>query len=93
MKGIKLVIGFLMLWVTSISLAENATVFEISVDKPISDVYGNMQASFDDSRFFIVKELNIGQSLSNFSEKWGDDYNQNNLSAIRSLVFCKRLVC
>lgn len=68
--------------------AGNSTVFEITVNKPISEVYGNVQASFEDSRFFIVNEMNIGKSLSNFSEKWGDDYNQNGLSAIRSIVFC-----
>lgn len=70
------------------SWAETSTVFEITVNKPISEVYGNVQASFEDSRFFIVDELNIGKNLSNFSEKWGDDYNQSGLSAIRSIVFC-----
>lgn len=68
--------------------ADTSTVFEITVNKPISEVYGKVQASFEDSRFFIVDELNIGKNLSNFSEKWGDDYNQNGLSAIRSIVFC-----
>jgi len=68
--------------------AESSTVFENTVNKPISEVYGNVQASFKDSRFFIVDELNIGKNLSNFPEKWGDDYNQNGLSAIRSIVFC-----
>jgi uncharacterized protein (DUF302 family) len=67
---------------------ENPTVFEATVNKPISEVYVTMQASFEDSRFFIVNELNIGKNLSNFSKKWGDDYNQNGLSAIRSIVFC-----
>ena len=68
--------------------AETPTVFEFTVNKPISEVYERMQASFEDSRFFIVNELNIGKNLSNFSEKWGDDYNQSGLSAIRSIVFC-----
>lgn len=68
--------------------AETSTVFEYTVNKPVSKVYATMQASFEDSRFFIVDELNIGKNLSNFSEKWGDDYNQSGLSAIRSIVFC-----
>lgn len=68
--------------------AETSTVFEVTVDKPISEVYANVKASFEDSRFFIVDELNLGKNLSNFSEKWGDDYNQSGLSAIRSIVFC-----
>ena len=77
----------LVLFVPSV-WAETPTVFEFTVDKPMSDVYTNVQASFEDSRFFIVNELNIGKNLSNFSEKWGDDYNQSGLSAIRSIVFC-----
>lgn len=80
----------LLVWLsmTSQVWAETSTVFEITTNKPISKVYGNVQASFEASRFFIVDELNIGKNLSNFSEKWGDEYNQNELSAIRSIIFC-----
>ncbi len=82
--------GFFLLLLSMVSHtgAETSTVFEITANKPISEVYGQMQASFEDSRFFIVDELNIGKNLSNFSEKWGDDYNQNGLTAIRSIIFC-----
>jgi uncharacterized protein (DUF302 family) len=68
--------------------AENSTVFEVTVNKPMSQVYPNMLSSIDESRFYLFFELNIGKNLSNFSEKWGDDYNQSGLSAIRSIVFC-----
>jgi len=68
--------------------AENSTVFEVTVNKPMSQVYPNMLSSIDESRFYLFLELNIGKNLSNFSEKWGDDYNQSGLSAIRSIVFC-----
>lgn len=78
----------LMLVLTPPVWAETATVFEYTVNKPVSEVYANIQDSFKDSRFFIVDELNIGKNLSNFSEKWGDDYNRNGLTAIRSIVFC-----
>lgn len=80
--------SLLMLLLAPSAWADTTTVFENTVNKPISEVYANMQASFEDSRFFIVNELNIGKNLSNFSEKWGDDYNQSGLSAIRSIVFC-----
>lgn len=82
--------GFCLLLLSMVSQvwAETSAVFEITANKPISEVYGHMKASFEDSRFFIVDELNIGKNLSNFSEKWGDDYNQNGLTAIRSIVFC-----
>ena len=83
--------GFLSIILMLLSMqlgAGQATVFEHTVDKPMSKVYPAMQASFEDSRFFVVDELNIGKNLSNFSEKWGDDYNRNKLTGFRSIVFC-----
>ena len=77
-----------LLLVHSAVWAENSTVFEVTVNKPMSQVYPNMLSSIDESRFYLFLELNIGKNLSNFSEKWGDDYNQSGLSAIRSIVFC-----
>lgn len=67
--------------------AKNDSIFEISVNKPINEVYKNMSASFDDSRFFVVKELNIGENISGFADRW-DNYNQNKLTGFRSMVFC-----
>ncbi|HHJ35432.1 MAG TPA: DUF302 domain-containing protein [Gammaproteobacteria bacterium] len=63
-------------------------VFQLTVDKPIDEVYDSVYKSLEDARFYVVFEPNIGANLSRFSGKWGDDYNQNNLTAIRSMVFC-----
>ncbi len=71
-------------------IADNAPdgVYRQQVDKPISEVYGSVYKSLEDARFFVVFEPNIGANLARFSEKWGDDYNKNNLTAIRSMIFC-----
>ena len=79
---------FLLVLVSMPVCSEYATVFEHSVDKTMAQVYPAMSRQFDESRFFVVKELNIGNSLANFSEKWGDNYNRSQLSEIRSIVFC-----
>ena len=63
-------------------------VYRQQVNKPLADVYDNVYKSLEDARFFVVFEPNIGANLTRFSEKWGDDYNRNNLTAIRSMVFC-----
>ena len=63
-------------------------VYKQQVDKPVSIVYDRLYKSLENARFFVVFEPNIGKNLSRFSEKWGDDYNRNNISAIRSMVFC-----
>jgi len=63
-------------------------VYRQQVDKPLSDVYDKLYKSLEDAGFFVVFEPNIGKNLARFSEKWGDDYNQNHLTAFRSMVFC-----
>jgi len=47
-----------------------------------------IRQSLEDQRFFVIFEPDIGSSLSHFRERWGDDYNRNGFSEIRSLVFC-----
>ena len=64
------------------------SLYRQQVNKPLSEVYGKVYKSLEDARFFVVFEPDIGANLARFSEKWGDDYNQNNLSGIRSMVFC-----
>ncbi|MBT8120819.1 MAG: DUF302 domain-containing protein [Gammaproteobacteria bacterium] len=63
-------------------------VYKQQIDKPLAEVYGSLYKSLENARFFVVFEPNIGENLARFSGKWGDDYNRNNISAIRSMVFC-----
>lgn len=63
-------------------------VYRQQVDKSLDTVYDSVYKSLEDARFFVVFEPNIGANLSRFSEKWGDDYNKNNLTGFRSMVFC-----
>jgi len=67
---------------------KQAAVYVQQVDKPVSAVYDKLYKSLEDARFFVVFEPNIGANLANFSEKWGDDYNRNKFTVIRSMVFC-----
>jgi hypothetical protein len=63
-------------------------VYFAQVDQPVAAVYDKVYKSLEDARFYVVFEPNIGANLASFAEKWGDDYNRNKLSAIRSMVFC-----
>lgn len=67
---------------------EISGVYSRQVNKPVSKVYDKLYKSLEDARFFVVFEPDIGANLARFSEKWGDDYNRNNISEIRSMVFC-----
>lgn len=68
--------------------AEKSAVYSLQVDKPVAAVYDAVYSSLEEARFFVVFEPNIGENLTRFSKKWGDDYNRNNISEIRSMVFC-----
>lgn len=80
--------GFMLSAVSVYAARESQGVYVQTVDKPIAEVYDKVYKSLEAARFFVVFEPDIGTNLSNFAEKWGDDYNRNKLTAIRSMVFC-----
>jgi hypothetical protein len=73
---------------TAYADSNSQIIYKQQVDMPLSAVYGSVYKSLENARFFVVFEPNIGENLARFSGKWGDDYNRNNISAIRSMVFC-----
>lgn len=68
--------------------AQNSSVYIQQVDKPVSEIYDDLYKSLEDANFYVVFEPNIGKNLARFSEKWGDNHNRNDISVIRSMVFC-----
>lgn len=67
---------------------EDSAVYRQQVNKSVADVYDSVYKSLEEAKFFVVFEPNIGANLARFSDKWGEDYNRNNISEIRSMVFC-----
>jgi hypothetical protein len=78
----------LALCAVSVANAQSGTVFKMTVDKPMNDVYDNVYTSLEEARFFVVFEPNIGKNIAGFAERWGDEYNQNALAELSSMVFC-----
>ena len=68
--------------------AGSAAVYSKTVDKSVEVVYPVLYKSLEEARFFVVFEPNIGQNISRFADRWGDNYNRNRLDEIRSMVFC-----
>ena len=89
MMGCWLTVYLLVFPLWSAAETQNpSTVYKHTIDKPVSEVYDGIYKSLEDARFFVVFEPNIGMNLKRFSKKWGNDYNQNKLAEIRSMVFC-----
>ncbi len=74
--------------VLSSPVLAQSPVFSVTADKPVDQIYDKVYKSLEDARFFVVFEPDIGANLSRFANRWGDDYNKNKLTAIRSMVFC-----
>lgn len=80
---------FLCIFAYSATLhAKSPHVFEITVDKPMEQVYDKVYQELEKEGFYVVFEPFISKNLSRFEKKWGDKYNQNKLDSIRSMVFC-----
>lgn len=93
MLATRFALVLLMLSVSGVYAEQNAdlgnpAVYRQQVNKPVVKVYDQLYKSLEDARFFVVFEPNIGSNLARFSEKWGDDYNRNNITEIRSMIFC-----
>lgn len=77
-----------LLAVVSISRADSPMIYEKSVKGKMETTYKQIFDALENNGYFVVFEPNIGKNLAHFKQRWGKDYNKNNLEAIRSMVFC-----
>lgn len=82
------IVRFLCLFLFVLQANAAELVYQQSVDKPVDEVYSAVYSALEEARFFVVFEADIGGNLAGFAERWGDDFNRSELSAIRSIVFC-----
>lgn len=65
-----------------------SSVYVKKVKGDFSATYKKVFTALENNGYFVVFELNIGKNLSHFAQRWGKNYNKNDLEAIRSMVFC-----
>lgn len=63
-------------------------VYKLSKPVAMTAAYEAVYKALEDEKFFVVFEPNIGANLSRMAKRWGDDYNRNELTGLRSMVFC-----
>lgn len=71
-----------------IPAVQASPILKMSLQGEFEENYLSVRQALEDHRFYVVFEPNIGSSLSNFKERWGEDYNRNGFEEIQSLVFC-----
>jgi uncharacterized protein (DUF302 family) len=72
----------------SISAFASDAVWVHDVNRPVKEIYKPIYNSLEEENLFVVFEPDIGKNLARFSKRWGEDYNRNDLSEIRSMIFC-----
>ena len=66
------------------------SVYIKTVDKPMTEVYTKLLASFDSSHLVIVSEINILEKFNaaGLPEKFGKNFNTNDLTGIKAIIAC-----
>jgi hypothetical protein len=78
----------LALWFFSSTAFANPNIFKGTTDASVDAIYAKVHSALENEKLFVVFEPNIGKNLKGFANKWGDNYNRQQLQSIRSLVFC-----
>ena len=79
--------GLLLIGVT-ISAPAADWLHRRDISGPFMDTYKAVYTALEDVDFYVVKELNIGANLQRLAYRWGDDYNRNRFTEVRSMVIC-----
>lgn len=82
-----LLLSMLLLLASPLQAAPDA-VYSHSVKMSMDEAYGAVYAGLEENRFWVVFEANMGQRMAGMAERFGDDYNRQGLSGIKSMVFC-----
>jgi uncharacterized protein (DUF302 family) len=81
-----------MLWACEIIPATASTpeprIYKKTVKAEFTMTYKKVFTALENNGYFVVFEPNIGKNLSHFEQRWGKNYNKNELEAVRSIVFC-----
>jgi uncharacterized protein (DUF302 family) len=70
------------------ALASPPAVYKKTVAMDIDTAQARVYEALEDQRFYVVFEADMGARMARFAQRWGEDYNRQGLSGVRSLVFC-----
>jgi len=54
----------------------------------LAPIYEAVHIGLENSRFFVIQELDIGKNLARNAARWGEDYNRNRFEQVRGMVIC-----
>ncbi|MBI1421984.1 MAG: DUF302 domain-containing protein [Gammaproteobacteria bacterium] len=69
-------------------MADSPMIYEKDVKGEMDATYKEVFNALENNGYYVIFEPNIGRNLASFKQRWGKDYNKNQLESIRSMVFC-----
>lgn len=63
-------------------------IYRVSRQGKMEEIYPRLTQALERSGFFVIFEANIGKNLARNAEKWGEDYNRNKFTGVKSMVIC-----
>lgn len=86
-KKLAATLTFLLVLIALPALAETP-LFKHSTDKAVAQFESTLIKNLENERLFVIFEANISKNLSHFKERWGENFNRNELKTIKSLLIC-----
>lgn len=78
----------LLLLLSSSLCAAPAGILSIRTPLDLDAAYDRIYKALEAEKFWVVFEADMGERMQRFRDKWGPDYNKNQLQGVRSMVFC-----
>ena len=81
---------FLLLCLISlagISFATAGGIYSKTVNMDFDTAYKKVYAELEENRFYVIHEIDMGDSLARFKDKW-DDYNLHKLEQQKIMIIC-----
>ena len=88
LKKVRLLLTIAFCGFVSVGWADSPMIYEKAVKGKMETTYSQVFNALENNGYYVVFEPNIGKNLAHFKQRWGKDYNKNNLESIRSMVFC-----
>ena len=83
----KYLLGLVATIVLGINLAYAQGIYKLTANIDYDTAHKRVYAALEEQRFYVLDEINIGQSLARFKDRW-KDYNENELENLQVMVIC-----
>ena len=78
----------LLIALSVISLLANAQgIYKKTASMDFKTAYQKVYSALEDERFYVIHEINIGENLAGFKDKW-KDYNLNKVENQQVMIIC-----